>query len=112
MINRALRLWRCIEKFYSTKFSKEKDFPTGEILSENDWDELEIFKNLLYLFYYLTMRLQGNSKTGSYRSFLSIAINTRLNLTQKYYELITGNPVYAAIVVLNPTRKWHYLDAN
>ena len=68
MINRALRLRRRIEKFYSTKFSKEKDFPTGDILSENDWDELEIFKNLLHPFYSLTMRLQGNSKTGSYGS--------------------------------------------
>ncbi len=86
------------------------------------------------------MRLQGNSKTGSYRSaweclvaidiikehlkkakaehtkgrqteFLSIAINTGLGLTQKYYELITENPVYASEVVLHPIQKWHYFDA-
>lgn len=86
------------------------------------------------------MRLQGNSKTGSYGStweclvaidiikehlkkakaehakgrqtgFLSIAINTGLSLTQKYYELIIENPVYAAAVVFNPTQKWHYFDA-
>ncbi len=68
MINRSLRLRRRIEKLCSTKFSKEKDFPTGDILSKNDWDELEIFKNLLHPFYSLTMRLQGNSKTGSYGS--------------------------------------------
>lgn len=49
MINRALRIRRRIEKFYSTKFSKEKDFPTGDNLSETDWDELEIFKNLTSL---------------------------------------------------------------
>ncbi len=68
MINRALRLRRRIEKFYSTRFSKEKDFPTGDILSDGDWDELEIFKNLLHPFYLLTIRLQENSKTGSYGS--------------------------------------------
>ncbi len=43
--------------------------------------------------------------------FLSIAINTGLYLTQKYYELITENPVYASAVVLNPTQKRHYFDA-
>lgn len=57
MINRALCLRQRIEKFYSTKFSKEKNFPMGDILSENDWDELEIFKNLLHLFYSLTICL-------------------------------------------------------
>lgn len=114
MINRALRLRRCIENFYSTKFTKEKDFPIGDIPSETDWDELEIFKNLLHRFYHLTLRLQGNSKTGSYGSaweclvaidiirehlkkakvkhsrgrhtgLLSTAINTGLSLAQKYY---------------------------
>lgn len=140
MINRALRLRRRIEKFYFTKFSKEKDFSTGDNLSEADWEELEIFKNLLHLFYQLTMRLQGNSWTGSHGSawecivaidiirehlrkvkaehlkgrhtgFLGMAINTGLNLAQKYDELITENPVYATTVVLNPTKKWHYFDA-
>lgn len=57
MINRALCLRQRIDKLYSTKFSKEKDFPTGDILSANDWDDLEIFKNLLHPFYSLTMRL-------------------------------------------------------
>lgn len=140
MINRDLRLRRRIEKFYSTKFSKEKDFRTGDNLSETDWDELEIFKNLLHPFYHLTMRLQGNSRTGSHGSaweclvaidiirehlkkakaehlkgrhtgFLGTAINTGLSLAQKYYKLITENPVYAAAVVLNPTQKWNYFDA-
>ena len=48
---------------------------------------------------------------GRQTGFLSIAINTGLSLTQKYYELITENPVYAAAVVLNSTQKWHYFDA-
>lgn len=43
--------------------------------------------------------------------FLSIAINTRLSFTQKYYKLITQNLFYATIVVLNPTQKWHYFNA-
>lgn len=114
MIHHALRLRRRVEKFYSIRFSKEKDFPTSDILSDGDWNELEIFKTLLHPFYILTMRLQGNSKTGSHGSaweclvtidiirehlikakaeylkgrhtgFLGIAINTGLSLTQKYY---------------------------
>ncbi len=68
MINRFLCIRRRIEKFYSTKFSKGKDFPTGNILSENNRDELEIFKNLLHPFHSLTLRFQGNSKMGSYGS--------------------------------------------
>ena len=86
------------------------------------------------------MRLQGNSKTGSHGSaweclvtidiirehlikakaehlkgrhtgFLGIAINIGLSLTQKYYELITKNSIYAAAVVLHPIQKWHYFNA-
>lgn len=49
-------------KFFSTKFNKKKYFSMEDILSENNEDELEIFKNLLYLFYYLTMNLWGNSR--------------------------------------------------
>lgn len=67
MINCTFCLWQRVEKFYSTKFSKEKDFPTRDILLENNWNELEIFKNLLYLFYFLIMRLQINSKTRLYK---------------------------------------------
>lgn len=140
MINRAVQLWCCIEKFYSTKFSKENDFPTGDNLLEVNWEKLEIFKNLLHPFYQLTMRLQGNSRTGShgsaweyivaidiirkhlrkvkaehlkgcYTRFLGMAINTGLNLAQKYDKLITENLVYATAVVLNSTQKWHYFDA-
>ena len=32
-------------------------------------------------------------------------------MTQKYYELITENPIYASTVVLHPTQKWHYFNA-
>lgn len=121
MINRAVQLWCCIEKFYSTKFSKENDFPTGDNLLEVNWEKLEIFKNLLHPFYQLTMRLQGNSRTGShgsaweyivaidiirkhlrkvkaehlkgcYTRFLGMAINTGLNLAQKYDKLVTELP--------------------
>ena len=85
------------------------------------------------------MHLQGNSKTGSHGSaweclvtidiirkhlkkakaehsrgrhtgFLGTAINTGLSLTQKYYELITENPIYAAAVVLHLIQKWYYFN--
>lgn len=48
---------------------------------------------------------------GRHTGFLSTAINTGLNLAQKYYELIMENPVYVAAIVLNPTQKCHYFDA-
>lgn len=57
MIYHAFCFPQQIEKFYSTRFSKEKDFPTSDILLDSDWNEFEIFKNLLYAFNILTMRL-------------------------------------------------------
>ena len=56
MIHHVLRLRRRIRKFYSTRFSKEKNFPTSNILSDGDWNELEIFKNLLHPFYALARK--------------------------------------------------------
>lgn len=117
-----------------------KDFSTKNILSENNENELQIFKNLLYLFFYMTMRLQGDSIIRSYRSaweylmaieiikehfkkveakhgkvqqtgFLKITINTGLRLIQKYYEFITKNLVYIAAMVLNFIQNWHYFNA-
>ena len=139
-IQRALRLRRRIEKFYSTRFNKEKDFPSSDILSDSDWDELAIFQRLLYPFYRLSMRLQGNSKTGTHGAvweslvcidiikehlkkaktehvrdrnsgFLATAINSALTLAQKYFKLISETPVYSAALLLNPTQKWEYFDS-
>ena len=139
-IHRALRLRRRIEKFYATRFSKDKDFPSSDILSEADWEELAIFKDLLDPFYRLSMRLQGNSKTGTHGAaweslvcidiikehlkrakteyirsrnsgFLVTAINTALNLAQKYFKLISETPVYSAALLLNPTQKWDYFES-
>ncbi len=56
-IHRPLCLRHRIEKFYTTCFSKDKDFPSSDILSEVDWEELAIFKDLLDLFYRLSMQL-------------------------------------------------------
>ena len=60
-IHRALSLRRRIEKFYATRFSKDKDFPSSDILSEANWEELAIFKGLVDPFYRSSIRLQGNS---------------------------------------------------
>ena len=86
------------------------------------------------------MRLQGNSKTGTYGAawkslvcidiikkylkrakneyarsrnsgFLVIAINTALNLAQKYFKLISETPMYSAALLLNPTQKWDYFES-
>lgn len=136
-IDRALRLKRRIEKFYSTRFSKDKDFPSSDILDEANWEELAIFKGLLDPIYRLSMRLQGNSKTGTHGAaweflvcidiikehleraknkyarsrnfgFLAIATNTALNLAQKYFKIISETPVYSTALLLNPTQKWDY----
>ena len=56
-IHRVLRLRCCIEKFYATRFSKDKDFPSSDILIEADWEELAIFKDLLDPFYRFSIRL-------------------------------------------------------
>ena len=133
-IQRALRLQRRIEKFYSTWFNKDKDFPNSDILNNNDWDKLAIFQSLLSPFYRLSMRLQGNSKTGTHGAFweslvcidiikehlkkektehvrnrnsgfLATAINTALTLAQKYFKLISKIPVYSAALLLNLTQK-------
>lgn len=56
----VVQLKRRSEKFYSTKFIKEKDFSMVDILSKSDKDGLKIFENLLHLFYQLTICLQGN----------------------------------------------------
>lgn len=134
MINRVFCFWRRIEKFYFTKFSKEKNFLRKDILSKNNWDKLKILKNLYYFFYSLTICLQSNNKTELYGSawkclmainivkkyfkkvkaehakgwqtrFLSIAIHIRLSLTQKYYKFVTENLPYIAAIVFNPTQK-------
>ena len=133
-IHRALRLRHRIEKFYTTRFSKDKDFPSSDILSEADWEELAIFKDLLDPFYRLSMRLQGNNKTGTHGAaweslvcidiikehlkrakteyvrsrnsgFLLTTINTSLNLAKKYFKLISEPPVYFAALLLKPTQK-------
>ena len=133
-IQRALRLRRRIEKLYSTRFNKEKDFPSSDILKDNDWDELAIFQGLLSPFYRLSMRLQGNIKTETHGAvweslvcidiikehlkkaktehvrnrnsgFLATAINTALVLAQKYFKLISETPVYSAALFLN-----HWFD--
>ena len=56
-------------------------------------------------------KAKAEHSRGQHPRFLNTAINTGLSLAQKYYELITENPVYAAAVVLNLTQKWHYIDA-
>ena len=61
-IHRTFCLKRCIKKFYATRFSKEKNFPSFNILNKADWEELAIFKDLLDLFYQLFIQLQGNDK--------------------------------------------------
>lgn len=139
-IQRALRLRRRVEKLYSTRFNKDKDFPSSDILNDNDWDELAIFQGLLAPFYRLSMRLQGNSKTGTHGAvweslvcidiikehlkkakteyvrnrrsgFLATGINTALILAQKYFKLISETPVYSAALLLNPTQKWEYFNS-
>ena len=59
-IQRALRLRRRIEKFYSTRFNKERDFPSS------DTGMNLLFSKAFYLLYRLSMRLQENSKTGTH----------------------------------------------
>ncbi len=39
------------------------------------------------------------------------AINTVLNLAQKYLKLISGTPVYSAAFLLNPTQKGDYFES-
>ena len=123
-----------IEKFYTTCFSKDKNFPSLDILSEADWEELAIFKDLLDTFYRLSIRLLGNNKRGTHGAaweslvyidtikehlkqakteyvrmrnsgFLVIVINTALNLAQKYFKLILKTSVYSTVLLLNPTQK-------
>ncbi len=134
-IQRALRLRRRIEKLYSTRFNKDKDFANSDILNDNDWDELAILQSLLSPFYWLSMRPQGNSKIGTHGAvweslvcidiikehlkkakteylwnqnsgFLATAINTALTLAQKYFKLISETPVHSAALLLNPTQQW------
>ena len=61
-IQRAHRLRRRIEKFYSTRFNKDKDFPSSDILNDNDWDELAIFQGLLSPFYRLQCEFKEIAK--------------------------------------------------
>ena len=110
------------------------------MLNDNDWDKFAIFQNLLSPFYWLSIRLQGNSKTGTHDAvweslvcidiikkhhkkaktnhiqnrhsgFLATAISTALTLAQKYFKLISETPVYSAALLLNPTQKWEYFNS-
>lgn len=56
----------------------------GDILLENNEDKWKIFKNLLYSFYFLTMRLQSNNKTRLYKSALECLI--AINSIKKYLK--------------------------
>ncbi len=133
-ILRALRLRCRIKKFHSTRFNMDKDFPNSDILNNNDWDELAIFESLLSLFYWLSMRLQRNSKTRTHGAvgeslvcidiikehlkqaktehvqnrnsgFLATIINIALTLAQKYFKLISETLVYSEALLLNLTQK-------
>ncbi len=139
-IHRVFCLRHRIEKFYTTCFNKDKDFPSLDILIEADYEKLAILKDLLDPLYRLSMQLQGNNKTGTHGAaweslvginiikehlkrakteyvrsrnsgFLLTTINTSLNLAKKYFKLISEPPVYFAALLLKPTQKWDYFES-
>lgn len=86
------------------RFCKEivKTDYTG--LHGNVWWRLISFEKIF-------KKAKAEHSRGRQTRFLSSAINTGLNLAQKYYELITQNPVYATAMILNPKQKWNYFEA-
>src|SRR5277367_1571197 len=130
MIKRALKLRDQINAF-SIKHRKELE---KDILTDEDWDQLEAIHNILRPFKRVTKRLEGRAEKGecgslweglpaletllshvelmkveytSHRQLVASLNEAWLKLRQ-YYERMDESPAYAAALMLHPRHKLHY----
>jgi len=134
MLQRALKLRVRIDSFIREYTDiGEYGLSAADILSKEDWQILQTVHDLMYPFWLLTIKLQGNAPGGSYGSiweilpamevlinhfenasktytlrntkFINSCINNALLKLQQYYQLLDDSPIYAASLVLNPSIK-------
>jgi hypothetical protein len=139
MLERALKLRVRIDSFireYATV--GEHHLPTADILSKDDWQTLQIVHELMFPFWLLTLRLEGNAPTGSHGTvwevlpamevlinrlekastiythrkskFINACINNALMKLQHYYRLLDDSLIYTASLVLNPAIKERHFN--
>jgi hypothetical protein len=139
MLERALKLRVRIDSFIR-EYSDvgEYSLPAADILSKEDWHVLQTVQELMFPFWLLTMRLEGNSPTGSHGTiwevlpamevlidrlekalkiytprkskFINAYINNARIKLQDYYRLLDDSLVYAASLVFNPAIKERHFD--
>ena len=110
----------------------------ADILSKEEWQTLQTIRDLMFPFWLLTLKLQGNAPGGSNGAvweilpamevlinrfedaskihtprkskFINASINNALIKLRQYYHLLDDSPVYAASLVLNPSIKERYFE--
>jgi hypothetical protein len=139
MIKRALKLRVRIDSFIR-EYTDIGDYSLSDadILSKEDWQTLQTIHDLMFPFWLLTMKLQGNAPSGSYgviweilpamevlinrledasekytykkSKFIHASINNAWLKLRQYYRLLDDSPIYAASLVLNPSIKERYFE--
>ena len=130
MIKRALKLRDQIDAF-SMKHRKDLE---KDILTDEDWDQLEAIHNILRPFKRVTKRLEGKAERGERGSLweglpaletllshvesmkveyashkqLAISLNEAWSKLRQYYGKMDESPAYAAALMLHPRHKLHY----
>jgi hypothetical protein len=130
MIKRALKLRDQIDAF-SIKHRKELE---KDILTDEDWDQLEAIHHILRPFKRVTKRLEGRAEKGECGSLweglpaletllshvelmkveytlhkqLTASLNEAWLKLRQYYERMDESPAYAAALMLHPRHKLHY----
>ena len=130
IIKRALKLRDQIDAF---SIKHRKDFEK-DLLTDEDWDQLEVIYRILRPFKRVTKRLEGRAENGECDSFweglpvletllshvklikteyvshkqLTISLNEAWSKLRQYYERMDKSSAYAAALMLHPRHKFYY----
>ncbi|TKA63486.1 hypothetical protein B0A49_13143, partial [Cryomyces minteri] len=141
MLRRARKLREAIDiyqkRHIDAPLNAEEYDHTADVLTEEDWTEVDRFLKLLKPFEVITKDLEGNARQGSYgavwEAFTSMnylsdilikeeatvkpevasgyedGVIMGLQKINEYWDVMRENPVYASAVILNPMLKHEWL---
>ena len=128
MINTAIQLKNAVGLFCMQHQNDQLD-----LLSSDEWQDLEKLQSFLLFFYDATLSTESRGATvdrvlptmdflleqfeegkNQYKDdiFMGPCCNSGWAKLEKYYSLTERSPVYIAALVLCPQNKWDYIDSN
>ena len=128
MINTAIQLKNAVGLFCIQYQNDQLD-----LLSSDEWQDLEKLQSFLLFFYDATLSTESRGATvdrvlptmdflleqfeegkNQYKDdiFMGPCCNSGWAKLEKYYSLTERSPVYIAALVLCPQNKWDYIDSN